>query len=193
MPIARGRGLLAGSSPRKFSRPGGLRLLTRWLDRYHELGVGKDLKFFINEARPRSFSKGDTEELKRQVVEIIARSYDPKTKQCMAIPEVASGDFVVTRPKNSAPKLKLIACRKIGQRTSPAKVVDAIVSAHWPWGSRHFFLAPEDPKILVDGLTAALGRDESGRWIRLYKSAVQAGRYRESKHMTRDDLDRLSP
>src|SRR5690606_35872386 len=96
--------------------------LTQWLQGYHELGVQRDLQFYVNVERPLAFTIAQTEILKRRMVEIIARTYSDETHDCMEMPQIASGDFVVTKPSRGEPRVKLIACRRLLRNMTPAKL-----------------------------------------------------------------------
>jgi len=164
--------------------------VTQWLSGFHELGVDRSLQFFVNTEKPHLFTVGQTEGLKGRMVEIIARSYDARTGKCMDIPQVASGDFVVTKPRQGIPRLKLVACRRMLQRMRPAKILDRILGASWDWGGREFRLAPSDPATLDDALTHALGRADAHTWIHDYRSAVESGTVPEPEALPLDILRR---
>lgn len=153
--------------------------LTQWLGGYHELGITKNLQFFINTAKPRVFSVAETEQLKAQMVEIIARTYDAANRDCMAMPEVASGDFVVTKPQRGPLRLKLIACRRMEKKVSPAKLLQTIAASAWDWGGRPFRIMPSDLDLFFEALANARGTEEAGVWAREYVSAVKSGKLRE--------------
>jgi len=156
--------------------------LTQWLSGYHELGVGRNLQFIINEAPRHTFTIAQTEQIKGGIVEILARTYDPAKRACIEIPQVASGDFVVTRPSGRrTPRLKLIACRRMARNTTPAKLIHGLVDASWDWGGREFRLAPADPATLAGGLGRALGAEDARRWLRQYFDAVSQGRLPEQE------------
>lgn len=155
--------------------------LTQWLNGYDELGVTRSLQFYINVKTPHTFTIDQTEAIKAQMVETVVRTYDPDKQECMAMPEIASGDFVVTWPKgrNAIPRIKLIACRKTLRHMTPAKLIDAIVGASWDWGGEQVYLIPADPALLFGGFVAALGKDEATRWFTEYAQAVAARRLRQ--------------
>ena len=155
--------------------------LTQWLGIFHELGVTKELQFYINVKNPHTFTIAQTEAIKAHMVKTIVASYEATAQDCMAMPEIASGDFVVTWPKGrtSIPKIKLIACRKMLRRVTPAKLLDLVVSATWEWGGRTLHLAPEDPAMLYAGVAAALGKTVAREWFAAYVQAVSSKRLRE--------------
>lgn len=154
--------------------------LTQWLEGFHELGVDRSLQFFINTEKPRLLTIAQTQGLKSRIVAVIARTYDAAKGQCMEIPQAASGDFVITNPrKGAAPKLKLIACRKLLSKMTPAKIIHRIVRSSWDWGGREFRLAPEDPGLLFEGLVRALGKEQARKWLAEYRLAVSSGDLQE--------------
>lgn len=155
--------------------------LTQWLSNYHELGVARNLQFFINVKTPHTFTIAQTEAVKAQMIDTIVRSYDAEKGECMSMPEIASGDFVVTWPKgrNAIPHIKLIACRKMLRRMTPVKVIDAIAAASWDWGGERLYLIPADPALLYGGFAAALGKEQARSWFEQYVQAVSNRRLRE--------------
>ncbi|MBI5094698.1 MAG: hypothetical protein HZB26_19960 [Candidatus Hydrogenedentes bacterium] len=165
--------------------------LTQWQGTYHELGVGKNHQFYINVVNPQSLSIAQTEELKGQMVEIVARSYDPAKRTCMEMPQIASGDFVVTKPGQGPLKLKVIACRNLLRNVTPPKLIDQIVAARWEWAGRPFRLAPEYPETFFEGLSRAVGKDVARAWLVQYRRCVEDKKYPERHPLKREALDEL--
>ena len=162
--------------------------LTHWLEGYYELGVTRELQFFVNVAKPHTFSIAQTEALKASMVEIIARTYKPAKRNGMDMPQIASGDFVVNGSGRGVPRLKLIACRHMLEHVTPAKLIDRILGAAWDWGSREFRIAPEDPTLLFEALSRARGEEEARAWMAQYCAAVAAGRLREQEGFPLEEL-----
>jgi hypothetical protein len=165
--------------------------LTQWLGTYHELGVAKTHQFYINVLNPQNLSIPQTEELKGQMVEIIARSYDPAKRTCMEMPQIASGDFVVTKPGQGDLRLKVIACRNLMRNMTPPKLIDQIVAARWEWAGRPFRLAPEYTETFFDGLKRAVGEEIARAWLLQYRLGVEEKRYPERHPLKREELDAL--
>lgn len=156
--------------------------LTQWLTGFHELGIDRSHQFFINTRTPHLFSKTETEELKAQIVEIIFRLYEPEKCSSIEMPQIASGDFVVT-PANRKPlKLKLIACRRILSRVEPETLIDQIVHTEWDWGGRPFRIAPEEPQHCVEAMIRAVGKELARGWLERYRESLTAGAYPASPY-----------
>jgi antitoxin (DNA-binding transcriptional repressor) of toxin-antitoxin stability system len=100
----------------------------------------------------------------------------------MDMPQVASGDFVVTA-SHGAPRLKLIACRRMIKNVTPAKLVHRIASAKWDWGGEVFRSLPVEPDALLAALARAVGADAARLWLREYVGAVRAGRFPEEEDL----------
>ena len=166
--------------------------LTQWLGGFHELGVARNLQFFINTPKPHLFSAAQTEALKARMAEIIVRSYDPGKQTCMDMPQIASGDFVVTKPAQGTPKLKLIACRRMLQHVSPAKLIHRIAEAHWDWGGLEVRLAPADPDAFFASLANARGAEEARAWFTQYIAAVRRGTYPPQETLPIDEIEALT-
>lgn len=160
--------------------------VTQWLSGYHELGVNENLQFIINIEARHTFTIAQTEELKAKMVEIVARTYSPGKRDCADLPEVASGDFVVTMPPK--PRLKLIACRKMLRNMTAVKLVDRIAGACWAWGEREFYLVPQDPNMLYDAFARAWGKEQARKALKEYADALDAGKLKEHGGLPRDVL-----
>lgn len=156
--------------------------LTQWLTGFHELGIDRSHQFFINTRTPHLFSKTETEELKAQMVEIIFRLYDPEARTSIEMPQIASGDFVVTPASRKPLKLKLIACRKILSGLEPETLIDQMAHTEWDWGGRPFRLAPEKPEHFVEAMIRAVGKDLTRAWLQRYRECLNADTYRASPY-----------
>jgi hypothetical protein len=165
--------------------------LTQWLTDYHEMGVTKTLQFYVNIKKPVNFTAAQTEDIKGQIVEVIARSFDPETGTCMEMPQIASGDFVVTLPTGGRPRIKLIACRRLLRNMTPTRVIHRILDARWEWAGRDFHLAPERPETILAGLERALGKETAKAWLAEYRQKLGAGTFREARPLTREALEEL--
>ena len=163
--------------------------VTQWLSGYHELGVNRNLQFFINTKKPHTFTIAQTEQLKARIVETIVRTFDPAKRDCMELPQVASGDFVVTDPIRGGPRIKLIACRRMTPYMTPAKLIHRIVSAKWDWGGRAFRILPVDPGVFFDAIARALDAAAARSWLEQYTKAVKAGRLSEQEVLPLDMVE----
>jgi len=163
--------------------------VTQWLSSYHELGVNENLQFIVNIKARHTFTIAQTEDLKAKMVEIVARTYSPAKRNCADIPEIASGDFVVTMPPK--PRLKLIACRRMLRNMNPVKLLDRVAAAAWPWGESEFFLAPQDPAMLYGAIARAWGSEETRKAFEQYAAALDAGKFQERLGLPRNTLEEL--
>jgi len=165
--------------------------VTQWFSGFYELGVNRDLQFFLNVAKPHTFTIAQTEALKGAMIEIIVRTYDPVKRECMDIPQIASGDFVASDPSRGAPKLRLIACRRMLTNVTPAKLIHRIAAARWNWNGRDLYLAPADPAIFVQAVARAVGEDQARAWFKEYAKAVDEGRFPEQVTLPLDELETI--
>ncbi len=135
--------------------------LTQWLHGYDELGINKNLQCIANIPRTHTFTLAETETIKGHIVEILFRTYDPKSRTAMALPEIASGDFVINWSKKEALKLKLIACRSMAAKTDPARILEQLLRTSWDWNGRRFYLFPAEPETLFTTMIQTLGPDQA--------------------------------
>lgn len=166
--------------------------LTQWLAAYHELGVDKNHQFFINVHPHHLLTRAQTEALKVQIVAIVAKTYDPEKRVAMEIPEIASGDIVVTRPNRSGRQsAKLIACRRLISNVRPARLIHLIATAGGMWGDARFFLAPADPQDFFNGLALGAGAESARAWMRDYANEIARKRFPQQRHLPLDDVRAL--
>jgi len=152
--------------------------LTQWLQGYEELGVDKNLQFIVNIAKRHTFTLAETDLLKGQMIEMVLRSYDPVQRNSMALPEIASGDFVVRKLTKGAPKVKLIACRRMHQRMGPVRLLEKIFTTTWRWGERDFSLCPDDPQVFRQAINRALGPEVARDWRAQLRAAFEGKKIR---------------
>jgi hypothetical protein len=152
--------------------------LTQWLETYDEMGVDKNLQFITNVEKRHTFTRKETEQIKGVIAEVIFRVYDPKRRESMVMPEIASGDFVINRGPRGAVKIKLITCRRMMQKTGPIKLIEHYLNTSWEWGGRRFYLAPDEPDTLYEGMARAVGADVARDWLGQYASAAALGKAR---------------
>ncbi len=168
--------------PDRYQRPGHGReiyaYLTQWLPDYDELGVNKNLQCIANTERVHTFSLADTERIKMMMCETVFRTYEAKTHTCMAMPEIASGDFVVLWSRRGQLKIRMIACRKLLNRVDPARVLAEVMNASWDWGGRRFHLMPEDPEMLGAALVNAWGASMAAQAVARCSNETSPGRTR---------------
>lgn len=165
--------------------------VTQWLAGFHELGINDRLQFIINIKARHTFTIAQTEQLKARMVEIVAGTYSPKKRDCMDLPEIASGDFVVTAPPKP-PRIKLIACRRMLRNITPVKLLDKIAAASWAWGDTRFYLAPEDPQMLYDAFARAIGKDQARDAFTQYAAAIDARKLPERDTLPRQAIAELT-
>ncbi|MCX5770150.1 MAG: hypothetical protein NTZ09_07760 [Candidatus Hydrogenedentes bacterium] len=165
--------------------------VTQWLAGFHELGVNDRLQFIINVKARHTFTIDQTEQLKAKIIEIVAKTYSPKKRDCMDLPEIASGDLVVTAPPKPL-RLKLIACRRMLRNITPVKLLDKIAAASWPWGDTRFYLAPQDARMFYDAFARAFGQDIARDTFTQYAAAVQSGKLPERDALPRHALAELT-
>lgn len=139
--------------------------LTEWLGGYEELGINKDLQFYTNVPNPHTFSIPETNLIKIKIIEIILSLYDKETQESIALPEIASGDFMIKRSPSKNHKLKMIACRKMLKGISLEKLISLLLTTSWKWGNKYFTLLPENPQDLVKTLVKIFGKEFTAKTL----------------------------
>lgn len=168
LPLAGGPIPLAGAADR--GAPPVFVYFTRWLPDLHELGVDHRHNFFINENPIHPFSSRVSEILRSEILKIMFSFYDPADRTAPDPPRLASGDFVISRPRADRPfTLRLIACRRTQRSVSLAGCVRLYLGYHGEWAEKVFTLVPKDPKLLFRALNDGLVSPNPGTvtWKRL--------------------------
>lgn len=143
---------------------------TRWLPDLHELGVDRRHNFFINEAPIHPFSSKVSDILRSEILKILFVFYDPAERSAPEPPQLASGDFVISRPRADRPfALRLIACRRMQRSVSLTGCLGLYLGYHGDWAEKVFTLIPKDPKLLFKALNDGLVATNPGvvTWDRL--------------------------
>ncbi len=139
--------------------------LTQWLNGFDELGINKNLQFFTNVPNPHTFSIEETNQIKVKIIETIISLYDEKKRTSIALPEIASGDFVIKRSPSGQHRIKLIACRRLIKPISPPELIAKILTTSWNWGNKKFNLIPDDPLDFLSAFYNILGKEKSLLWF----------------------------
>ncbi|HOV32209.1 MAG TPA: hypothetical protein PLX23_02445 [Candidatus Hydrogenedens sp.] len=139
--------------------------LTQWLEGFEELGVNRDLQFFTNVQNSHTFSIKETNQIKIKIIETIVSLYDEKKKISIALPEIASGDFVIKRSPSGNHRLKLIACRKTLKPISPPELIAKIITTSWRWGNKKFHLLPDEPQDFLTVFLHVVGNEKTALWF----------------------------
>ena len=173
--------------PDRHGRPGHHRKVFAYvmqgLGPFRELGLGRDHQFFVNTAPRRKASRKQTEALKGKLVELIARTYDPATRDCMGIPDVASGDLAATLPRSGPPQLRLMACREVLRRVTPARLIHRMIGARWESRVNDVMVVPADPRDFARAILKGRGAEEGRGWLRQYFEAVRARKLAKSDYL----------
>lgn len=166
--------------------------MTVWNAGFHELAVQSNGNLSIESPRLARMTPAQTQAVKRRMIEIILRTYDPKRRNAMSIPLVPVGDFIAAKQAKGTPQLKLNACTDMQNRVSPVKMIHRIVSAEWNVNNRLYCLMPSGPSEFVQALTNALGKEDAMDWLRRYKKAVKSERLPELSRLDLYTLDQLN-
>jgi len=130
---------------------------TQWLAGMHELGVDRRMNFYINEIPLHTFRPAVSDTIRAQMLSILFGYWDPVSRTVPEPPQIASGDFVISRPQAGKPlRLRLIACRKIVSSVSLARCLRLFLGYQGQWAGNVFHLLPKDPRLLFEALHRGL-------------------------------------
>ena len=103
------------------------------------------------------FSRQASERIRASILTHPFTLYDPTAKTAPEPPQVASGDFVISRPQAGRPfSLRLIACRDIRRSVSLGGCLRLYLGYHGDWAGKVFTLVPKDAKLLFTALHEGL-------------------------------------
>ncbi len=166
--------------------------MTVWPKGFHEMQVQKNNCLRSCGSKGKPFTHQQSQALKRRMVEIILRTYDPVRRNGMAIPQLLSGDFFVTAPGKNLSQVKIMGCREMQNRVSPMMLVHRILDAAWDWNKRPYALAPDDPREVVQAFVNAVGKETAMEWLGDYKKAVKSKRLAQLEHFDIETMDKLN-
>jgi len=178
--------------------PGGLfAYFSHWLSDFWELGLDARHRFaLIGPDDVHRLSPSRSEEIRAEMLRLLASLYDPRDGSCLVDVEVNSGDFMGSVGAGPV-QLKLIAVRHLRKGLSPRGFLRNLFKPKGDHGDRPVHVVPAVPEVaarkLLDGMTQALGdRDAARTFIR--KGIRQAMRRKEElpcPYLDWDVLERL--
>ncbi len=124
----------------------------------------------------RALSLRDTEALKAILIEALAATYDPETREMMAPPDLASGEILARRDPRGGLKLRIGGCHALLQGLAPGRFIESLVLSYSRLDGGKFPFAPEDPAALCRAVAKAHGKDNARRWVDAYINQVDRGR-----------------
>ena len=163
--------------------------LTQWLGGFHEVSLDSKGRLTAIGQRKKVYSKAQMEAIKAEVALAVLRSYDAESETAMEIPQISSGDLMVTPPQKTEPRIKITGCRRLLKNATPAKLIHRIVSAEWETEEAIFSLAPEDPNVIAEAVYNALGRETGRMWFQHYLHALDRGRFKACPALPRDAVE----
>lgn len=163
--------------------------LTQWLGGFHEIRLDAKGRLSAIGQRKKAYSKAQTEAIKAEVALAVLRSYDAESETAMEIPQISSGDLVVTPPPKTEPRMKITGCRRLLKNATPAKLIHRIAGAEWETDETVFPLAPEDPSVIAEAVHNALGRETGRIWFQHYLHALDRGRFKPRAGLPREAVE----
>lgn len=126
---------------------------------------------------PKLLSQSDSDALKRRILELCLRSYDPRARNAMPPPNLENGALRITLPKKSRPDAFIAECRELWTRLTPATLLHRLTGFDWTADGVPVRLLPRDPQLLVQALVNAFGKRDALVWLRDYHAVLQAKKF----------------
>jgi len=183
-------------APKLFLRP--FRAGTVFLpDRVRKRGQGREVAIYLTQAQGtletldgndrgqfvltgaegrRALSLRDSEAVKAVVIEALAGTYDPETREMMAPPDLAAGELLAQRQPRGGIKVRLCGCHALLQGLAPGRFIESLVLSYSRLEGGKFPFAPEDPVALFDAVAKAKGKANARAWVTSYIGQVDRGR-----------------
>lgn len=165
--------------------------LTETVGSFRPLTSNTQGRMALASSPPRILTKKQITEVQRRLIEIVIRSYDPKTKQRIRIPDLTSGHILANFPKDRPCQLKITGCPGLIRKSVPASTLNDILTTTWSTARNHLNVAPDDPDEIMQALTNALGKNHALYWLSQYRRSVTSKRHAESGLLPLDYVNSL--
>jgi len=144
-------------------------LVTDWLPGYDRLGVGKSDQFTVNPSGTgkdaRLLRRDDSEAIRTQLVEIVARCYDAEAAEGLSVEGLEASDIAVKRTPGGKMRVRIVQCRRMHTRQRPGRMMESLLRGQIAQGDRTATLTPRDPAAFWAGLCGGAGTESARRYI----------------------------
>lgn len=156
---------------------------------YEPLGIHKNGQFMACGGELHTFSRRETEALKRKMVALILTAFHPIKRDGIDTHQLDPSTFQVHRPPKGLPALKLFNCVHMHTQLTPSKVIGFLLTDTWKsWGQESGY-APENPEDFYDAVVEAVGPETAAKWVAQY---VRLARERKVKSPESEYVDALA-
>lgn len=133
------------------------------------LPAGNDQFAVEDGGAPRVLTKPVSEAIKTALVELVAKTYHPRKRTALAVPDVAAGHVAAALPKEAPPRLLLLHAPTLLERVTPADLLREMVRARVQTARGTIRLTPADPAEFVAALVRAVGVPQAREWLEQYR------------------------
>ncbi len=141
-------------------------------------GIGQRDQMMAYTASPRLLSVDATDHVKRQVIELCLRSYDPRTHTAMPPPDLVRGAMRVNMRDAAQPRVVLCGCPFLWDHIDPVALLHRITGFDWKEGNRQMPLMPTDHALVAEAMLAVFDKVTARAWARDYVAALENSRYK---------------
>ncbi len=114
----------------------------------------------LDGATPTTLTLADSDLVRRQVVELVLRCYEPVQRDGIAPPTLRTGDLLVYKPARAPVKVAYAGGDLLGGRPNPVRLIARLFEDR---GGGKWL--PQDPDNLFRGAVAAVGRERARAWL----------------------------
>lgn len=155
------------------------------------MGIHRNGQFMSLGAAHHTFTKRETESLRRQMVSIILAAYHPIKRDGIDTHQLDPSTFQVQRSGKGGPTLKLFNCVHMQTRLTPAKVLGFLLTDTWKCTGQECPYAPADPEDFYEAAVEALGQETADDWLGQYVRLAKSGKVKAAEPEYLDALREL--
>lgn len=154
-------------------------------------GVGQRDQMRVYTASPRLLSVDATDDVKRNVIELCLRSFDPRTHTAMPPPDLVRGAMRLSTREPGRARVVLCGCPFLWDHIDPVALLHRLTGFDWKEGNKQMPLLPTDQALLGEAMIAALGEAPARAWAKDYVAALGSGRYKPHHRFSLADAKQL--
>jgi hypothetical protein len=150
--------------------------------------VGAESQLATGIKQPRLMTRDETDTIRRRIMELCLRAYEPETRRGAVPPDIDRGALRVTTQTHGKREIWFVTCPTVWTRIDAVTLLHRLIGFEWRKKNVVLPLLPSSPELVLEALSNALGK-KAGRQLLLdYGSALESGRYPEHRRFTRETL-----
>ncbi len=136
-------------------------------------------------------TRHDTDHVRRRIVELCLRAFDPAARRAMPPPDIARGSLRLALQARSVPELWFTSCPMLWERLDAVTLLHRLAGFEWKQGNLMLPLLPPSHHDLLSAVTSALGKQGGRDLLTQYAAALEAGRFPEHRRFPRSAVSEI--